>query len=165
MHEARYQSREVSKMTVLRWVHKLGFKWADFSSAPFCDRHEDPDVVAYRQEWVEKMLQLKPRLPVWNETTGKPEWPNLPAEEVPLIHGNHDEAILYANEGNHLACVSKDGYHLKPKGDGATIMVSAVSVPCHGWLGLEVTEPKTDGSWIHSDINKSNSTMPVACNV
>ena len=152
MHEARYQSREVSKMTVLRWMHKLGFKWADSSSAPFCDRHEDPDVVAYCQEWVEKMLQLKPRLPVWNETTGKPKWPNLPVGEVQLIHGNHDEAILYANEGNRFAWVSKDGYHLKPKGDGATIMVSAVSVPCHGWLGLEVTEPKTDGSWTHSDI-------------
>ena len=74
LHEARYHSCEVSKMTVLRWMHKLGFKWADSSSAPFCDRHEDPDVVAYRQEWV---LKLKPCLPVWNDTTRKPEWPNL----------------------------------------------------------------------------------------
>ena len=29
---------------------------------------------------------------------------------------------------------------------------SAVSLPCHGWLGLEVTELKTDGSWTHSYI-------------
>ena len=59
-------------------------------------------ITAYRQEWVEKMLQLQPRLPVWNETTGKPEWPNLLVGEVPLIHGSHDEAILYANEGTVL---------------------------------------------------------------
>ena len=152
MHEARYNSREVSKMTVLRWMHKLGFKWADSSSAPFCDRHEDPDVVAYRQEWVKNMLQLKPRLPVWNDTTGKPEWPNLSVGEIPLFHGNHDESMLYANEGNRFAWVSMDGYHLKPKGDGATIMISGVSVPCHGWLGLQTTEPKTDGSWTHTNV-------------
>ena len=29
MHEARYHSQQVSQMTVLRWIHKLGFKWAD----------------------------------------------------------------------------------------------------------------------------------------
>ena len=92
-----------------------------------------PDTVAYRQEWV------------------KPEWPNLSVGEIPLIHGNHDETMLHANEGNRFAWVSKDGYHLKPKGDGATIMIS-VSVPCHGWLGLEITEPKTDGSWTHTNV-------------
>ena len=53
------------------------------------------------------------------------------------MHGNNDVAILYAHEGNHFAWVSKDGYHLKPKGDGSTIMVSAVSVTCHvqWWCG------------------------------
>eukprot|EP00731_Ephydatia_muelleri_P006417 Em0003g665a len=122
MHEERYHSREVSRMTVLRWAHKLGFKWADSSSAPFCDRHEDEDVVAYRKEWVDAMLTLKPRLPVLNETTGKPKWPNLPAGERPLLHGNHDEAILYANQGNRFAWVSNDSYHLKPKGEGTSIM-------------------------------------------
>ena len=56
------------------------------------------------------------------------------------MHGNHDEAILYANKGNRMrfAWIFNDNYHLKPKGDdGATIMVSGVSVACHGWLGLE----------------------------
>ncbi|KAL5469087.1 hypothetical protein EMCRGX_G030283 [Ephydatia muelleri] len=152
MHEARYHSREVSKMTVLRWVHKLGFKWADSSNALFCDRHEDPDVVAYHKEWVAKMLELKPRLPILNLVSGKPEWPTLPPGSIPLLHGNHEEAMMYANEGNRFAWVSKDGYHLKPKGDGSTIMVSGVSVPCYGWLGLTVTEPKTDGSWTYTDV-------------
>eukprot|EP00731_Ephydatia_muelleri_P018663 Em0011g703a len=78
MHEAYYHSRQVSRMTVLRWMHKLGFNWADSSNPPFCDRHEHPDIVAYRNEWVRQMLTLKPRLPVLNEVTGKPEWPNLP---------------------------------------------------------------------------------------
>ena len=62
------------------------------------------------------------------------------------MHGNHDETILhvYANEGNRFAWISNDSYmyHLKPRGDGATIMVSGVSVACHGWLGLETIEPK-----------------------
>ena len=106
-------------------------------------------MVAYRKEWVDAMLTLKPRLPVLNETTGKPEWPNLPAGERPLLHGNHDEAILYANQGNRFAWVSNDSYHLKPKGEGTSIMVSCVSVPCYGWLGLELIEPKTDGTWNH----------------
>ena len=43
MHKQRYHSREVSHITALRWVHKLGFKWTDSTTAPFCDRHEDTD--------------------------------------------------------------------------------------------------------------------------
>ena len=62
MHEDRYQSRFVSRMTVLCWVHKLGFKWADSAKAPFCDRHEDPEIVAYCSDWVKAMVSLKPRL-------------------------------------------------------------------------------------------------------
>lgn len=100
MHHARYQSCLVSRMTVLCWVYNLGFKWADSSTAPFCDRHEDVDIVAYRNNWVQKMLALKLRLPDLNEKTGKLEWPNLPPGETTLLHGNHDESILYANEGN-----------------------------------------------------------------
>lgn len=45
MHEAHYHSREVSRMTVCRWMYKLGFK---STAAPFCDRREDEDIVAYR---------------------------------------------------------------------------------------------------------------------
>ena len=108
MHEARYKSRQVSRMTVLRWVHKLGFKWADSSNSPFCDRHEDTDIVTYRNDWVKTMLALRLRLPVLNESTGKPEWPNLPASERPLLHGNHD---LYANEGNRFACMGSPVMH------------------------------------------------------
>ena len=152
LHDARYHSRQVSRMTVLRWMHKLGYKWADSSRAPFCDRHKDQDVVTYRNEWVKQMLALKPRLPILSEATGKPEWPNLPAGEKPLLHGNHDECILYPNEGNRFAWVSDDAYHMKPKRDGATIMVSGVSVPCQGWLGLETIEPKSDGTWKHDNV-------------
>ena len=98
------------------------------------------------------MLELKTRLPTLNKTTGIPEWPNLPVGEKPLIHGNHDKAILYANESNRFAWVANDSYHLKPKGDGATIMISGVSVSRNGWMGLESIEPKTDGTWKHSNI-------------
>ena len=86
------------------------------------------------------MLALKPRLPVLNETTGKPEWPNLPTGERPLLHGNHDETIVYANQGHRFAWVLNDSYHLKPKREGTSITVSGVSVACHGWLGLETIE-------------------------
>ena len=73
MHEQRYHSREVSCITVLPWVHKLGFKWADSSTAPFCDQHEDTNVVAYRKVWVEAILALRPCLPILCETSGRPE--------------------------------------------------------------------------------------------
>ena len=136
-------------MTVLPWVHKLGFKWGASSAAPFCDRHEDEDVVAHRTVWVDAMLALKPRLSVFNKTTRKPEWPNLPAGDRPLLHESHDEAILYANQGNRCARVSNDSYHLEPKEEGTSIMVCGVSVACYGWLGLEMIEPKADGTWNH----------------
>ena len=44
MHEAHYDSREVSRMTVFRWMYKLGFKWSGSTSAPFCDKHKDVSV-------------------------------------------------------------------------------------------------------------------------
>ena len=59
MHEAYYHSRHVSRMTVLRWMHKLGFNWADSSNALFCVRHEHPEIVAYRNEWVKKNAGFK----------------------------------------------------------------------------------------------------------
>ena len=31
-------------------------------------------------------------------------------------------------------------------------MISGVSVACHGWMGLEVIEPKTDGIWKHGNV-------------
>ena len=31
-------------------------------------------------------------------------------------------------------------------------MVSGISVPCHGCLGLETIEPKSDGTWKHDNI-------------
>ena len=34
-------------------------------------------------------------------------------------------------------------------------MVSGISVPCHGQLGVEVLEPKTDGTWTHVDIMRN----------
>ena len=119
-------------------------------------------VVAYHKVWIEAMLALRPHLPILSETSGGPEWPNRPAGEKPLMHGNHDEAILYANEVNRMrfAWISNDSYHLKPKGDdGATIMVSGVSVACHGWLGLETIEAKTDGTWNHVSIMKNVTTI------
>ena len=52
------------------------------------------------------------------------------------------------------AWVSSDAYHVKPKGDGATIMVSGVSVACHGWMGLEVILSPTvmAHAWKHDNI-------------
>ena len=34
-------------------------------------------------------------------------------------------------------------------------MVSGVFVACHGWLGLETVEPKTDGTWNHDKIMRN----------
>ena len=31
-------------------------------------------------------------------------------------------------------------------------MISGVSVACHGCIGLEVIEPKTDGTWKHANV-------------
>ena len=97
------------------------------------------------------MLTLKPRLPVLNETTGKPEWPNLPAGERPFFMEIMMKLFCMQIKGIILHG-SNDSYHLKPKGEGASIMVSGVSVPCYGWLGLELIEPKTDGTWNHDSI-------------
>ena len=68
--------------------------------------------------------------------------------------------IVYSNQSHGLAWVSSDSYHMKPKGDGATVMVSGVSVPCHGWIELQIVEPKTDGTWKPDNI-MSNVTKVI----
>ena len=72
--------------TVIQWC----INWADSSKAPFCDRNEHPEIFAHRNNWVKAMLAIKSRLPVFNETTGKPEWLNFHPGEITLMQGNHD---------------------------------------------------------------------------
>ena len=64
---------------MLRWMHKLDFSWADSLNVAFCDRYDHPEIVAYRNEWVNQMLAFRLRLPVFSEVTGRPDWPNLPS--------------------------------------------------------------------------------------
>eukprot|EP00731_Ephydatia_muelleri_P006424 Em0003g672a len=56
-----------------------------------------------------------------NETTGKPEWPNLPAGERPFFMEIMMKLFCMQIKGIILHG-SNDSYHLKPKGEGASIM-------------------------------------------
>ena len=79
----------------------------------------------------------------------------LESQSSSIFHPEKDHfsmkiTILYANQGNHYAWVSNDSYHLKPKGEGTSIMVSGVSVACHGWLHLKTVEPKLESLQHHA---------------
>ena len=56
MHEECCHSCQVSRVMIFRWMHKLVFIWPDSLTAPFCDRQEDEEIVAYHKSGVTKMM-------------------------------------------------------------------------------------------------------------
>jgi hypothetical protein len=51
-----YMAKPPSYMTVLRWVHYLGFKQDSFKKSYYIDGHENPSQIAHRNKFTNKYL-------------------------------------------------------------------------------------------------------------
>ena len=100
------------------WLHDLGFTQKHHHKTVYFDGHEREDVVAYREEYVDKMLQLDRRCLYPGHT------PELLPGEKPLIQIHHDESTFYANADQSSYWGDGTLSVLKQKSLGQSIMVS-----------------------------------------
>ena len=60
--------------------------------------------------------------------------PVLPAGEKPYVLITHDETTLYANEGRNIIWMENKKKFIKPKSQGASVMISGFACSCHGFM-------------------------------
>ena len=59
------KSVPVTQLTVRRWMRDAGFKYAAHKKCYYVDRHEDPDVVADRNQYIPACFKSEMRQHVW----------------------------------------------------------------------------------------------------
>ena len=88
----REYDTKIQDRTARRWLAKLGFSQVQHQKGVYFDGHERADVVACRDFFLTKMVDLDQKSLTVNGNT-----PELSAEEKPLIRVVHDECTYYAN--------------------------------------------------------------------
>ena len=180
----------ISPSTAYTWMLRVGCERGHAQAGYYTDRHEAPDVVAYRQEYVRRSIKREFRMPLWVQLTahdatelrqrmkndgGKlPEGHaftahdgsemvefhvddseafldlrdtfvmggnlsvRFPAGEKPLIAMGQDESIYKAFQFPKGAWKCMGVSTIRPKTEGAGLMVSAF-VDCARGFGLPMS--------------------------
>lgn len=128
----------VSRRTASNWLVKLGFKFQEYrQGSAYVDGHERPDVVAHRNRFVDEMENWQLRMETYvgdeMETCIQPELSN---GDRKIVLVTQDESIFQAHDGCRKIWQEGSRKDIRPKGPGASIMVSAFLCQCHGLLRL-----------------------------
>lgn len=128
----------VSRRTAQNWLVKLEFRFQEYrQGSAYVDGHERADVVAHRNRFVVEMAEWQRRMEIYvgdeMETCIQPE---LSPDECKVVLVTQDECIFQAHDGSRRIWQEKTLKELRPKGPGASIMVSAFLCQCHGLLRL-----------------------------
>lgn len=135
--------RKTSPETARKWLHHLGFEVLTAKKGIFIDGDECPDVVAYRTEFLCKMVKI-----------GFLHFTNAPTEgaqkalptniDPPIAERRektvvfcHEESTFQSNDDQTLQWGFKGTKMMKPKSKGSGIMVSDFN---NGFLALTDTE-------------------------
>jgi hypothetical protein len=128
----------VSRRTAINWLVKLDFRYQEYrQGSAYVDGHERPDVVDHRNRFVDEMMVWQSRMEKFvgdeMETCIQPE---LSSGERKVILVTQDECIFQAHDGNRKIWQESSKKEIRPKGPGASIMVSGFLCQCHGLLRL-----------------------------
>ena len=128
----------ISLSTARRWLSKLGW-WYGKHRGMYIDSHEHVDVVEYRRGFVHRFKEYKHCFHAWDNAGN--ELPRPAGFLVPgavgrfhLVLITHYEPPFYQNDQRqvHWGCPGEGAP--KPKGDGASLMVSDFLSPDWGRL-------------------------------
>ena len=130
----------ISVKTALYWLDRLGWRYGKLKNGMYLDGHERPDVVDYRQQFVECWMGYEQHFHRWDHDETELPRPNgflVPGAigRFHLVLVTHDESTFYQNDEHNMGwshSISKS--HLKAKGNGQTLMVSDFLTPDWGWL-------------------------------
>ena len=128
----------ISRRTAVNWLAQLDFQYQDYrQGSTYVDGHERPDVAAHRNQFVMEMEEWQRRMNVYvgdnMETCIQPE---LNPGEQKIVLVTQDECIFQAHDGSRRIWQEQSRKEIRPKGPGASIMVSAFLCQCHGLLRL-----------------------------
>jgi hypothetical protein len=127
---------KISERTANNWMHKIGYIFGTWKKGVYIDGHERKDVVEYRKEFCERMIELfkKSKYYEGNSMDIVIE-PELSGERE-IVWVTHDESVFYANDDGGRGWSDESHPDLHKKAKGRSIMVSEYLCPCHGRLFL-----------------------------
>lgn len=129
---------DISERTARNWLHKLQFDYDEYrTGSSYIDGHERPDVVDYRNIFVTDMEKWQRRMEHYDgDQMENVVAPALEENERKVVLVTQDECIFQAHDGKRIIWQERTRKELRPKGEGASIMVSGFLCPCHGLLRL-----------------------------
>ena len=127
----------ISESTAIRWMHYLGMNYLRYSKGLYIDGHERSDVVAYRDAFLERMVEhSKYFFRHEGEDMNTIISPSLQSGQRPRILVTHDESCFSSHDGKSTIWMDANDRPLRPKGQGRSIMVSEFLCECHGPMKL-----------------------------
>lgn len=140
----------VSERTSRNWMTKLNFNFGEFKQgSAYIDGHERPDVVAHRARFVAEMAVWQKRMESYEGDKMAIIIPQEERNARQVVLVTQDECIFQAHDGRRKIWQESSRKPLRPKGEGASIMVSAFLCPCHGII--RVSEELASSKQIVSD--------------
>jgi hypothetical protein len=133
--KARYDLKKtISLATAQRWMHMMDYRWTKGPKGQYVDGHEREDVVMYRQnKFLPTMAELEWNLRTWKD--GIEEIVGVRPEGGHTVVWVQDESVFHGNDRCDLYWVHKDEKATpKPKGEGASLMVTDFVSADYGWL-------------------------------
>jgi hypothetical protein len=115
---------KLSERTVIRWMKIFGHNYREATKGMYMDRNERDDVVAYRGQFLAKMVEHEKRMPTFTDDYSDVIWPNLQNGEKPLIFVTHDESIFHAFDGQGKQWFPTGEQPLHKKGASLALHVS-----------------------------------------
>jgi hypothetical protein len=112
--------------TVRKWMSRKGWVHGIYKKGVYVDGHEREDVVAYRKEFLERMLEFEKFMVEYDDKTLEPLLNDTiesgAAKQYILV--THDESTFYSNDGRRHGWAPRGEQPLRKKGRGRGLMVS-----------------------------------------
>jgi len=90
----------------------------------YYDGHERPDVVQYRQIFLDKIYSYEKNMAKYEGENMERTPPTLGPNDKEVILVTHDECVFYSNDGKRGVWAKSGELPLRKKGNGRSIMVS-----------------------------------------
>lgn len=162
----------ITKTTLAAYLEKWGYSYRENKKAIFFDGHEREDVVAYRNDWSQRMVQYMELSEFYEgdnmETVLEPV---IEQGKQKIVFVTHDESTFYANDGKNNLWLAEGETLIRKKGQGSSLMVSEFQCPCHGtmrdkgWIARTFLKAGVgrDGWWTSAEmINQlKNDAIPL----
>jgi hypothetical protein len=131
----------ISEKTAQRCLKLLGLKYGKYRPGLYVDGHERPDVARYREKFLQRFEQYKRRM-FQNEGgfMEKVILSSLSQDELPFVLVTHAESCFSSHDGRDFVWLEKSNPPIRPKGDGRSMMFSALLCECHGLLRLNMEQ-------------------------